>query len=126
MAKPLLRKALLLCLLAAALIASANVVSKEVMDSLPFLMVGFCWYFLPWIWFTLCALWQKQRPFRWLLQHWKVGALLGSTNYLAGLAWIYAIYQIGPATTGFFQRIETVVFFLLGVFFLRERITLVL
>lgn len=113
----------MVCILGVAFVATSNVVTKEVMQAVPFLMVSLLWFSFAFIWFCGGAFFQKKNPFPWLFQYWKMGLGIGGMNYLAALTWFYAIDKIGPSVTGFFQRLETPLFLLLGVFLLQERLS---
>lgn len=115
-------KGALLCLLGVALFATSNVITKHAMDVIPFLMVALLWFSLATCWAFIGAFAQRKNPFSWL-RNWKVGLGIGGINYLAALTWFYAIDVIGPATTGFFQRLETIFLLLFGMTLLREKPT---
>lgn len=116
-------KGALLCLLGVALFATSSVVTKHAMQGTPFLMVALLWFSLASCWAFLGAFTRKLNPFPWLLQHWKIGLGIGGMNYLAALTWFYAIDKLGPSTTGFFQRLETLGLLLLGIALLHEKPT---
>lgn len=116
-------KGALLCLISTACIATAGVVTKLLLQNTNFLMLSLLWYFFAFCWFCTGAILRRENPLAWLTLHWKKGLILGSLNYLAGITWFYVIDKLGPSTTGFLQRFETVVLLLLGLAVLHEHLS---
>ncbi len=58
-----------------------------------------------------------------LKKHWKHGLILGVTNALAALGWSSGMFLIGPNLLAFIWRLGTLFIILLGVLFLKERLS---
>src|SRR3989344_428236 len=118
-----LPKGLLLCLMSVAAIATSSVLTKEVMQTVPFIMAGLLWFSGAFVWFCILGVIRQQNPFRCITEHWKVGVIVGGLNYLSSLTLFFAISTIGPSTTGFLVRFEVIVLLLLGVLLLHEKLS---
>ena len=120
--KPVLT-GILLCILAVALQSASNVFAQGAMQHLAFLSAALLWFAAAVCWFSIAAVFRRRNPFPWLRKHWRIGLIIGGMNFLSTITWFYAINAIGPSTTGFLQRFQTLVMLFLGIALLHESLS---
>ncbi len=114
-------KGILLAVLAAAAIATANVSVKYFLKFTNPESLAIIWYLPTAVAALLITLWKKS-VLGEIRKYWKQGVALGLIYFFAAVFWFNSINTIGAELTGFLTRFETVFAVGLAVMFLKEKL----
>ncbi|MBI3033715.1 DMT family transporter [Candidatus Woesearchaeota archaeon] len=65
----------------------------------------------------------RQNPLANARKFWKEGLIIGFFNAVSAILWILAIKSIGPSLTSFLLRFMTLFMIILGIIYLKERLS---
>lgn len=71
----------------------------------------------------IVAFYKRENPVVYFRRNWKEGLVLGFVNFISALTWTFSIQFIGASLTSFLLRLTTIFMILLGIIFLKERLT---
>lgn len=116
-------KGVLLAVLAAAAISSANVSVKYFLRFTNPESLAILWY-LPTVVAALAITFWKKTVMKEICNHWRQGLVLGLIYFFAAIFWFNSIDTIGAELTGFITRLEIVFAVILAVLFLKEKLNI--
>ncbi len=111
-------------LLSGFLLSGSTLINKYLLNFVNSRMLAFLFFISVFIGSSALLIYRSRRGFfSNFVRHWKDGFIVGGFNALAATFFFLALSMLDAATTSFLVRFSTIFIILIGVFFLKERLT---
>ncbi len=112
-------------LLSALLLSGSTLTNKYLLGFVNSRMLSFLFFISVFAGSSALLLQRSRRGFfSNLARHWKDGVIVGGFNAIAASFFFLALSMLDASTTSFLARFSTIFIILIGVFFLKEKLTL--
>ncbi|MBS3132962.1 DMT family transporter [Candidatus Woesearchaeota archaeon] len=114
----------LYALVSSLLLSSSVVINKYLLGFVNSRMLSFMFFASVFVGSSVFLLYRKTGFLANIRSHWKDGIIVGGFNALAATLFFFSLSLLDASTTSFLVRFSTIFIILIGVFFLKERLTL--
>ena len=118
-----MNKGYVYALLAAVCLATTIVINSMVVDAVNSRMASFSFFFVVFVLSSVALSCRKISVVKNLKSHWKDGLIVGGFNATAATFFFLSLNYTSASTTAFLSRLSTIFIIIIGIIFLKEKLT---